>query len=65
MCALIDAIRSLLERHRETPPHVVDQAIEHLEQDDEALDRRVRELRMRIEVQTRTTGRGSDRDRPA
>jgi hypothetical protein len=65
MCALIDTLRSLLHRPPETPPHVVDRVIEHLERDDEELERRVRELRMRVEVETRTTGRESDRDRPS
>lgn len=62
MHGLIDTIRSLLGRPRETPPYVVDRAIEHLERGDEELDRRVMELKMRVEVETRTTG--SDHDRP-
>jgi hypothetical protein len=60
MYALIDALRSLFGRRHERPPHVVERAIARLERNDLELERRIMELRMRVEVETRTAGRGPD-----
>jgi hypothetical protein len=57
MYALIDALRRFFGRRDERPPHVVERAIERLERNDLELERRIMELRMRVEVETRTTGR--------
>jgi hypothetical protein len=50
MHTLIDTIRSLLVRPRETPPHVVDHVIRNLERGDVELERRLRDLQEMVKA---------------
>lgn len=53
MNRVIDAVRGWFANGSEPALHLIDEAIENLKQSDREIDRRIEELSLRMEVETR------------